>query len=521
MKKLIVFVVTLLCGGTVFLFGNINENVFIASSSTLVPTPSPFVCPFPCSPTESCLPVVPECQKTPVIPKSNLFRGVDPVQGEYIVIFEENGCSGNCRQVEENLKKRVAQIEKGIGGKVIHTYSRVTQGFLIKGITQTQALEISQLKDVLYVVENSKAETHQCNLSGLNTQFTVSVPGLWGLDRIDNNIPKTVPSGLKDNYKFKKKGDGVRVYVLDTGINADHTQFAVGTNTRVKPLYDYYAATSTSASTSTQDCTGHGTNVAGIIGGKDYGVAKNVTLFSVRISNNDSSQTTCGEDIEVDSIIKGLEAIIAKECDDDSLNCNSDKRAVANMSVGVNGCSFILDNVVKNFINNGIPLVLSAGNKGQNAIHYSPGRVKEAITVGATMQGDEIFPNSNWGCPVDVFAPGYKILTSSSGSDCSDNDCNKKFEGTSAAAPFVTGLIALLIEGNSFTPTTIESRIKCNSNGGMFGSNNKKCLSIANRVKFNTSSVNIMNNANAVLTNANTTKNIVYKNRCNAAKVMR
>lgn len=209
---------------------------------------------------------------------------------------------------------------------------------------------------------------------------TTQSPVTWGLDRIDQ---RTLP--LTNSYTYNQTGAGVTAYVIDTGIRISHTQFG-GRAT---------SGTDTIDGGSADDCNGHGTHVAGSIGGSTYGVAKSVQLVAVRVLNCQGSGTTSG-------VIAGIDWVTS--------NHQAGHPAVANMSLG-GGASTALDNAVNNSITDGVTYAVAAGNgnalgQAANACNYSPARVPAAITVSATDSTDGKPSWANIGTCVDLFAPG-------------------------------------------------------------------------------------------------------------------
>jgi subtilisin family serine protease len=251
----------------------------------------------------------------------------------------------------------------------------------------------------------------------------------WGLDRIDQaNLP------LSTTFSYLNTGLGVRAYIVDTGIRLTHSQF-VG---RASTGYDAVTAGGNAA-----DCNGHGTHVAGTVGGTTYGVAKGVSLVAVRVLNCQGSGTNAG-------VIAGVDWVAA----------NHVKPAVANMSLG-GGANTTLDNAVKNAVARGITFVVAAGNGNwlgiaANACNYSPARVPEAITVGATTSTDAKASYSNYGTCVDIFAPGSSITSSWYTNDTATNTIS----GTSMASPHVAGVAALYLQSNpAAAPATVSGAI--------------------------------------------------------------
>jgi hypothetical protein len=231
----------------------------------------------------------------------------------------------------------------------------------------------------------------------------------WGLDRIDQR-----GSTLDGLYGFDLTGAGVTAYVVDTGIRATHHEFGG----RARPGFDAFGQ-------SADDCHGHGTHVAGTVGGSTYGVAKDVDLVAVRVLDCAGSGTVAG-------VIAGLDWILA-----------GGTLGVVNMSLG-SIASDPFDEAVESLSAAGFTVVVAAGTGTTDACGVSPARAPSAVTVGATDVADSRATFSNYGDCVDLFAPGVNVLSAHNAAD----DATAVFNGTSMASPHAAGAAALLMEAN-------------------------------------------------------------------------
>ncbi|HET7167949.1 MAG TPA: S8 family peptidase [Candidatus Limnocylindrales bacterium] len=249
----------------------------------------------------------------------------------------------------------------------------------------------------------------------------------WGLDRIDQ---RKLP--LSGTFTYTRTGAGVTAYVIDTGIRTTHTEFGG----RAQSGWDFVDDDADAS-----DCNGHGTHVAGTIGGTTYGVAKGVALVSVRVLD-------CQGFGLWSEIIAGIDFVTAEH--------QPGEAAVANMSLG-GGANLAVDAAVRNSIADGVAYAVAAGNSNFSACQFSPARVPEAMTVAASTSSDAKASFSNWGTCVDWFAPGQAITSSWGTSDTATNTIS----GTSMASPHTAGVAAQLLQGNpSASPASIARSIQ-------------------------------------------------------------
>jgi subtilisin family serine protease len=305
------------------------------------------------------------------------------------------------------------------GGRVGQTWSVSLSGFELKGNLRT-ARKIAADPRVKYVEQNHV----------VRTAATQDNPPSFGLDRIDQ---RELP--VDDTFTTAATGNGVQAWIIDSGIRVTHQDFGG----RAKFVFNAIDDIDT-------DCNGHGTHVAGTVGGKAFGVAKNVKLFAVKVVDCDGAGDAA-------SIITGVNFVTQ----------NAKKPAVANVSLG-GPADPAIDAAIDGSIKAGITYAIAAGNENQNACNDSPARVPGAVTVGAVDQDDQRADFSNFGKCVDIFGPGVDITSDFANA----NNATQVLSGTSMSTPHVTGAAALVLSQNrNLTPAQVRNQLVGNATNGV------------------------------------------------------
>lgn len=376
------------------------------------------------------------CQKDPVT--SNEVVSNDIIKGQYIVVYHENDIRlktddmigykegiDHARSYTREILQEYQVGEENLG----YVYHFALKGFSAT-LTDDELIKLKQDPRVKYI------EPDGIVTASLVTQNTAT----WGLDRVDQrNLP------LNSTYTYDATGTGVSVYIIDTGINYSHNDFG----NRASFGFDAFDGDG-------KDCNGHGTHVAGTVGGTTYGVAKSVNLVAVRVLDCNGSGTSSG-------VIAGMDWVAA----------NAVKPAVANMSLG-GAASTATDEAVARLFDAGVPVVVAAGNgnragRAQDACNYSPARAPEAYTIGATTNTDAKASYSNYGNCVNLFAPGSSVTSNW----YSSNTAINTISGTSMASPHVAGAAALYLQNNtSANPQQVYDFISSNSTRNIVTSSN-------------------------------------------------
>lgn len=365
------------------------------------------------------------CQKDPVVENETVVN--DIIKGQYIVVYHDDVKfkSSDVLSFEEGIKQvtsatlEILDEYQVAEENLLHVYGFVLEGFAAR-LTQDEFVQLRNDSRVKYIEPDA-----------IVTTFSSQSNATWGLDRIDQ---RDLP--LNQTYTYDATGNGVTAYIIDTGILYGHVDFGG----RARFGFDAFGGNGS-------DGNGHGTHVAGTVGGNLYGVAKNVNLVAIRVLDNNGSGTNSG-------VIAGMDWVTA----------NAVKPAVANMSLG-GGASTATDDAVTRMFNAGIPVIVAAGNgdrmgREQDACNYSPARAPRAYTVGATTSTDAKASYSNYGNCVNIFAPGSSITSAWHTSTTAINTIN----GTSMAAPHVAGAAVLYLQNNpNATPQQVYDFLTQNS----------------------------------------------------------
>jgi subtilisin family serine protease len=333
----------------------------------------------------------------------------DVIPGHYIVVVKQD--------------RDAAAVARWQDARDRHVFSSV-HGFAAT-LDAAQVTALRQSARVAYV-EPDRVVT------AATTQTMDATGQPWGLDRIDQ---RALP--LSRTYTWTHNGQGVRAYVIDTGIATGLADFGG----RASNVYDALGGNGA-------DCNGHGTHVAGTIGGATYGVAKSALLRGVRVLNCSGSGSTSG-------IIRAL----------DWVRTHAIKPAVANMSLG-GSYSSTLNSATAALANSGVFVAVAAGNSGLNACNYSPSSTAAAYTTAASDRTDLRASWSNYGSCVDGYAPGVSVK-----SDWYTGGTNT-ISGTSMASPHAAGVAALYKSTfGDAASSTVASWINTNATAGVIRSN--------------------------------------------------
>ena len=337
------------------------------------------------------------------------------IPGSYLVVLKDAAMSA------QGVNASAASLAARHGGTVAATFTAALRGFSTR-MSEQAARRLAADPAVAYVQQDTLVRL-------VDTQTN---PPSWGLDRVDQ---RSLP--LSSSYTFPNTASNVHAYIIDTGVLISHNDFGGRAS---------HGRDTVSEDNDSTDCNGHGTHVAGTVGGTTFGIAKGVRIVGVRVLSCSGSGTTT-------DIVQGIDWVTA----------NAIKPAVANMSLG-GGPNSALDNAVANSIASGITYAIAAGNSNADACNFSPARTPAAITLGATAINDARASFSNFGPCVDLFAPGVSITSAW----FSSNSATNTISGTSMATPHACGVAALILGANpSFTPQQVRDRMVADATTGV------------------------------------------------------
>lgn len=337
--------------------------------------------------------------------------GINAIVGSYLVVLKSDS--------KADVHASAKALTTRYGATHTYVYRSALQGFAAE-MPAARAEELAADPEVAYVEQN-----HRVHKAG------TQVDPAWNLDRIDQR-----DRPLDHAYTYPTVAANVTAYIIDSGIRISHREF--GHRARYGP--DFIDADSVS-----EDCSGHGTHVAGVVGGRTFGVAKAVRLVSVRVLDCAGNGTLAG-------IVAGVDWVTA----------HAAKPAVANVSL-VGPVSQALDDAVAASVASGITYSVAAGNYAEDACEGSPARTRTAITVGATDGTDTRWAQSNVGSCLDIFAPGTDIEAAFN----EDDVVTVPSSGTSAAAPHVAGAAALILARHPrATPAAVQARVLARATRG-------------------------------------------------------
>lgn len=330
------------------------------------------------------------------------------IKGRYIVVLKGALPDQPTKRSERKARAEAKRVPASVNAKPLFVYEADIKGFAAH-LTRAQVRQLRKSPRVKYVDQDARVE---------ETDTQSNAP--WDLDRIDQ---RSLP--LDSTYQYSSTGTGVHAYIIDSGIQADHPDFGSRASFGVNTVDNRNT-----------DCNGHGTHVAGIVGGTTYGVAKAVKLVDVKVLSCSGSGAWSG-------VIEGVNWVMEHHVAD---------KSVANMSLG-GGKVQAVDDAVNHLVESGVFVSAAAGNNNGPACNFSPASTPAVFTVAASDSMDRKASYSNHGPCVDAFAPGSQVPSDWIGST------TNTISGTSMAAPVVAGIAALHLSDHPSTPAATSTWI--------------------------------------------------------------
>lgn len=335
------------------------------------------------------------------VPLVPLYTPAEPIEGSYIAVFKKDVAFHRAKSFAHDFHARRVF---NVGKKFKAFVAELNEDALAKLRTRTDLIKFIEVDSLVHA------------------SYETQTNATWGIDRIDQ---RNRPLDSTYHY-FENAGEGVDIYVIDTGILTTHNDFSG----RASHGYDFH-----NDDDDATDDNGHGTHCASTAGGTTWGLAKHANLIAVKVLGRLGSGS-----------LSNVAAGVAWAAEQHNNGVN--KKSVASMSLG-GSSSLVLDNAVEAAIEEGLPVVVASGNSDDDACDYSPARVPTAITVNAATSTDARASFSNFGECTTLFAPGQEVTAAWIGS----NSATNTISGTSMACPHVSGAVAVILGRSTTMPT--------------------------------------------------------------------